>query len=145
MQPQTDTIEPSNTARLVLFIYVLVLASGLYFFMQSLETIKPLLESTGEQLQVAILYINSLFNYLLLFTIVQAMLLSWLFIRIAYKAKQQGQFPPDGTWVIVKTRIQSGKQANKPIWFCYISAVIVWLPVGLPIYLMWLVDRVLGV
>ncbi len=141
-QQQEDTIEADVRARLLLFAYLVILASGLFLFIDSLNSIKPLLLGESEQLLMAKQYLVGLFDYVLIFSVIHAVVLSILFISIANRARQSGCFPPPGTWVITRTTIKRGDKAKPSTWFCYACALIVWLPVALPIYLTWLLDEV---
>ena len=139
---QGQFIEADIRARLILFAYVLILASGLFLFIDSLNTLKPLLQGESEQVVMAKQYMHDLFNYLLIFGVIHAVILSILFISIANRSRQSGCFPPMNTWVIVKTTVTTGDKAKRSAWFCYACALLVWLPVALPVYLSWLLDEV---
>ena len=136
-----EYIEPSTKARILLIIYFTLLALLVFIAKTETDQFQFTENTTQEQLDNSIQSFKELIDYLLVFTVLQAMLFSTYFILIANKAIRTGKFPPAGTGVIKRTKIVQGKKAFYSACLTYFFALSMWLPILVPAYLKWFLNE----
>ena len=136
-----EYIEPSTKARVLLIIYFALLALLVFIAKSETDQLQFSEYSTRQQLDNSIQSFKELINYLLVFTVIQAMMFSTYFVLIANKSIKTGRFPPKGTRVIKRTRIVRGKKAFHSALITYFFALFVWLLVLIPAYLKWILNE----
>jgi len=136
-----EYIEPSTRARILLIIYFVLLALLIFIAKTETDQYQFTENATQEQLDKSIQSFKELINYLLVFTVLQAMLFSAYFILLANKAITTGKFPPIGTGVIKRTKVVQGKKAFYSAYLTYFFALSMWLPILVPAYLKWFLNE----
>jgi hypothetical protein len=131
-------VEPSTSARVLLVIYIALLALLVFLAKTEIDYLQLTDGSTSEQLQDSIRSLRNLIHYLLIVTVLQAMLFSPYFVLLGYRSIKTGRFPPQGTRVIKRTRIVQGKKATQSAYVSFVFALVTWLLVLFPLCLEWM-------
>ena len=134
-------IEPSNKARFFLLGYIVLLALIVFYLKTEFDNILPAGNASQEQLDMAIASVGKMIDYLLLFTVLQAILFSAYFVMLANQSIKSGQFPPPGTAVVKRTRISTGRKAFFSACLAYLIAVFMWCLILIPQYLKWILAQ----
>lgn len=134
-------IQANGNARLVLAGYVALMLLIAFLLLYGLDRATPPENVSQKVLDQSIESLDQLFNILLIITLIHAVFFCWYFVRLATNSIRTGKFPPPGTWVIVKTKIRIGKRALVSAYATYFLAVFMWLPVAIPLYLKWLLEK----
>ena len=139
MAERTDDeyIEPSTGARVLLGLYVALLALLIVIVRAKIAPASLGENPSAEQLDQSLAAFGDLVDYLLVFTVVHALPISAYFGKLAHRSMKTGQFPPRGTSVVVRTRILRGRRAVRSAYACYFMALLAWFPVLIPVYLHW--------
>ena len=138
-----DYIEASVRARWILFVYSVLLLAIVFWFQEFTKDIMALLESDDTDPDKAVSQVRLLIDYLLLLTLLHAVVLSVFMIKTGVETIARGLFPPMGSWVLARTKILGGDAARKYGLMCYFLAFLVCLPVAIPWYLMSLLEEVI--
>jgi hypothetical protein len=66
---------------------------------------------------------------------------SFYFGRIGIRAITSGEFPPPGTLVVRRTKVKFGRIARASGWLSIAFAFIMWLPVAIAAYALYLIKH----
>ena len=134
-------IEASRKARLLLIGYIVLLLLIAISLMLRIDRANPPADASQEELNRSIESFEQLIDKFLILTLIQAVFFSWYFVRLANNSIRTGKFPPPGTSVIARTKIQIGKRALVSAYTTYFLVIIIWLPVAIPVYIKWLLEK----
>lgn len=134
-------IEPSTRARILTIIYIAFLAILVFIAKNETDQFQLPEKATQEQIDGSLQSLRELIDYLLAFTVLQAILFSTYLVLIANKSIRTGRFPPTGFGVIRRTRIIHGKKAFYGACLTYFLALCAWLPILVPLYLKWFLNE----
>ena len=134
-------IQANWKARLVLTGYVLLMLLIAISLIYEFDRATPPEDALQKEFHRSIESLRHLINILLVITLIHAVFFCWYFVRLANNSIRAGKFPPPGTWVIVRTEIRTGKRALVSAYATYFLAVFIWLPVAMPVYLKWILEK----
>jgi hypothetical protein len=136
-----EYIEPSTKVRILFIIYFAFLVFLVFVGKTETDQFQFTENATQEQLDNSIQSFKELINYLLVFTVLQAILFSTYFVLIANKSIRTGKFPPVGIRVIKRTKIVQGERAFYSACLTYFLALSMWLLILVPAYLKWFLNE----
>ena len=139
-----DVLPPSTKARWFVVIYAVVILILFMLFLDRLSVVEVLIAGADEQLAAAIAQLQSLFYQLLIFTVLHALVLSYLLVKSARESFKQGIFPTSCDWVLITTEVKGATDAKRSAWLCILLAIVSWLPIAIPIYLSYLLHFIMG-
>ena len=135
-----DYINPNPLARFLLLAFILIVVLIMMMILPELESLQPPNNATPAQIDQAINDLNSFLKQLFLYTILFSLFISLYFVYLAVKINQYGRFPPPNFWVIRRTRIHYGRQANRHAVLALFIALLCWFPVLVLFYLQWIIQ-----
>ena len=134
-------IEPSRTARRLLTAWVslgvIVFAMSRWLLSQSIPEANATIaemNKISERLLVA--------NWVALgITVCMAMVWTFYFGRIGFRALATGEYPPPGTMVVRRTIVKVGLYARISAVLSIVMAVLVWFPVAMQVYVLCFLEH----
>lgn len=131
MTPETvaNYIEPSNKARVVFALFILILIVAYTSFKVQFDDIQVPKNASLETLNELILEQKKRDKVLLIITLFQSIVFSWYLVLLATKSLKTKKYPPPGTSVVFRTKIVEGRKALVSAVVAYVIAVLVWAPV----------------
>jgi hypothetical protein len=134
-------IQANLKARIVSFGYIVFMILIAMLLMYGLDDAIPQENASQDELRQSTASLGQQINIFAVFTLIHAIFFCWYFVRLANSSIRTGKFPPPGTWVIVRTKIRTGKSALVSAYASYFLAVFMWLPVAIPVYLKWILGK----
>lgn len=133
-----EYVQPSKKARFYLLLVIIFSLVSLFLITRYFDRLVPPISASKAEINEAITSLNSVLNYLIGISLVLSPLVSGYFLSLASRIKQSGRVPPPNFSVIKMTGVRRGKEALTAMWFCYVLAVIAWIPLLASVYIKWI-------
>ena len=138
-----DTVEASQTARLIVVLMVITGLCALWFIGPVIKGIQPEEGATLAEIEYAIEKLIDLINQIFAGSILLSSLISFYFLKLAYQTHKTGRYPPPGFAVIRRITLRRGQKAKASAWLCLLFALFSWSAVLAIAYLKWIVLTVI--
>ena len=138
-------LEPNRKAQVIALLFlafVVIIATIPTFIEPTIDHIVPGRNASSEELETRIRLLVPIVFGTLAANLVISLLGVGYFCRLGYRALKFGSFPPPGTMVVFRTRIQTGKLAVIAGCLTILCGVILGLLAVLTVYAAWLLIRI---